>query len=304
MTEPRRTDSTAEKMGQITTQVRLQLMSDLHLETPRMLPMYASFHIEPESPYLALLGDIGSAHDDRLFAFLEEQLEQFEAVFYVLGNHEPYQPEDSTKSLTREDAVAAMQRFEADAAARKEENPGTSLGRFVLLDRRRYDVDDRVTILGCTLFSRIEEEQRSTVSLFVSDFSNIANWTVDAHNAAHEIDLAWLNEQVASISRDEPHRTIAILTHYSPTVLPEASDPEHAEDDRGVRSAFATDLSGEVCWTSASVELWGFGHTHYNCDFVCEAKRVVANQRGYGREESYDFYADKVVELGAGRREG
>lgn len=273
-------------------------MSDLHLETPRMLPMYTSFHIEPKCPYLALLGDIGSAHDHRLFAFLEEQLAQFEVVFYVLGNHEPYQPEDSPESVTREDAIFAMQDFEADVTTRRTGATGPSLGRFVFLDRRRHDIDDRITILGCTLFSQIAESQKSTVSMFVSDFSKISNWTVDTHNEAHMADLAWLNEQVESISHDETHRTIIILTHYSPTTLPEANDQEHVEDDSGVQSAFVTDLSGEICWTSPSVKLWGFGHTHYNCDFVSHSKRVVANQRGYGREERFDFYGDKVVELG------
>ncbi|SPO03944.1 related to Ser/Thr protein phosphatase superfamily [Cephalotrichum gorgonifer] len=305
MATPKPTEAMIEGGGQ--SIIRLQLMSDLHLETPHMLPMYTSFNVEPKCPYLALLGDIGSAYDGRLFSFLEEQLEQFEIVFYVLGNHEPYQLEVSPKSLMREDAIAAMEKFEADIRARREGSiGGFSLGRFVFLDRRRYDINDKVTILGCTLFSHIIESQKSTVSLFVSDFSNIPAWTVDAHNEAHKADLAWLNGQVESVSRDEPHRTIAILTHYSPTALPEANDPEHAEDNRGVQSAFVTDLSGEVCWTSPLVKLWGFGHTHFNCDFVEQGagKRIVANQRGYGREDKFDFYVDKVVELGHGRQAG
>lgn len=300
MTDAKSADATAENEGQIVG-IRLQVMSDLHLETPRMLPMYTSFHIDPACPYLALLGDIGSAHDARLLNFIEAQLAQFEIVFYVLGNHEPYQPEDPAgRIVAREDTVATMERFEADVSAR-EVDEGASLGRFVFLNRRRYDLDESVTILGCTLFSEILEEQKRTVSLFVSDFSNFPNWTVSDHNDAHRADLAWLNEQVASISRDEPHRVVAVLTHYSPTVHSEANDPEHAEDERGVQSAFVTDLSGEVCWTSPAVKLWAFGHTHYNCDFVDGEKMVVANQRGYGRDERYNFYADKVVELEIGR---
>jgi hypothetical protein len=48
------------------------------------LPMYFDFHIKAIGSYLALLGDIGNAYDDRLFQFLERQLQQFEIVFYVL----------------------------------------------------------------------------------------------------------------------------------------------------------------------------------------------------------------------------
>lgn len=144
----------------------------------------------------------------------------------------------------------------------------TSFGEFILLNRKRFDLSDTVTILGCTLFSLVADSQRSTVSLFVSDFSNISDWTVDAHNVAHRADLEWLNHEVDAISRDSPDRMIVIFTHYSPTSLPEANNPEHQKDDRGVKTAFVTDLSRETCWTSPLVRLWTFGHTHFNCDFV------------------------------------
>ncbi|KAK1766100.1 Ser/Thr protein phosphatase [Phialemonium atrogriseum] len=283
--------------------ISLQIMSDLHLETPRFFPMYSDFHLKPGCAYLALLGDIGNAHDARLFGFLEKQLQQFRVVFYIIGNHEPYQDQDSvdSQSYTHQDTVAKMEDFEEAIAQRRKveiREVGTpSIGQFVFLNRNRFDISDTITILGCTLFSNVTESQRSTVSLFVSDFSNILGWTVDSHNAAHKVDLEWLNAQVTTITRDEPHRSIVILTHYSPTSASEANDPEHLEDSGGVQSAFVTDLAREVCWTSPSVRLWAFGHTHYNCDFVdaVTGKRVVANQRGYGREDAFDFDPDKVV---------
>jgi len=64
------------------SQVPLQILSDLHLETPATLPTYSSFTIEPKAPYLALLDDIGHVADDRLFGFLTVQLRQFKIVFY------------------------------------------------------------------------------------------------------------------------------------------------------------------------------------------------------------------------------
>ncbi|KAM0325455.1 hypothetical protein ACHAQA_007442 [Verticillium albo-atrum] len=306
------------------------IMSDLHLETPRCRPLYNSFTVTPRSRFLALLGDIGSVHDARLFSFLESQLQKFEIVFYVLGNHEPYrreslfqEDEDPGVAYTLEAAVKIIENFEAANAdtlaslANEGEAAGqqkaAKLGRFVFLNRRRYDISETVTILGATLFSHIADEQRQTTSLFVSDFSNIQDWTVDAHNSAHAGDLAWLNREVEAIkresevgeqqpvgigsgSRSSRARSVVILTHYSPTCLPQANDPEHLEDERGVQSAFATDLSGEPCWTAPCVKVWAFGHTHFNCDFVDErGKRVVANQRGYGREDAFDFDGEKVV---------
>ncbi|KAK7713360.1 hypothetical protein SLS64_004610 [Diaporthe eres] len=275
----------------------LQIMSDLHLETPKFLPMYNEFQIEPRAKYLALLGDIGIAGDDNLFDFLTRQLGQFEVIFYVLGNHEPY-------SSRYEDAVARMEAFERSIASRtglgqKDENSHFGFSRFVFLNRRRFDLSSKVTILGCTLFSHISDEQRSTVALFISDFSNIADWSVDRHNTAHQADLAWLNAEVEAIARDEPQRSVVVLTHHSPTAAPESNDPEHVEDSRGVQSAFVTDIQKEPCWMSPSVKVWAFGHTHYNCEFVdgMTGKLVVANQRGYGREDIYDFDGGKTIDI-------
>lgn len=277
----------------------LQIMSDLHLETPRLLPMYNDFQIEPRAKSLALLGDIGIAGDDSLFDFLTRQLRQFEVVFYVLGNHEPY-------SSVYEDTMARMEAFERSIASRREleqqrdsRHSDVSHGRFVFLNRRRFDLSDKVIILGCTLFSHISDEQHSTVSLFISDFFNIIDWSVDKHNAAHRADLAWLNAQVEAIARDEPHRGVVVLTHYSPTAAIEANDPEHMEDSRGVQSGFVTDLQEEPCWMSPLVKVWAFGHTHYNCEFVDgkTGKLVVANQRGYGREDMFNFDVDKTIQI-------
>lgn len=272
-------------------------MSDLHLETPKFLPMYTEFQIEPRAKYLALLGDIGIAADDSLFDFLTRQLRQFEVVFYVIGNHEPY-------SSSYGHAVERLEAFEQSVASMRalgqqdDESP-PSLGQFVFLNRRRFDLSSRVTILGCTLFSHISDEQRSTVSLFVSDFANIADWSVEKHNASHRANLAWLNAEVEAIARDEPYRTAVVLTHYSPTAAPEANDPEHVEDSRGVQSAFVTDLREELCWMSPVVKVWAFGHTHYNCEFVdgTTGKLVVANQRGYGREDNFNFDGDKTIDI-------
>lgn len=127
-----------------------------------------------------------------------------------------------------------------------------------------------------------------------SDFSCIEDWIVEDHNQAFLADLAWLNAQVRSIADTEPERKIIILTHHSPTIFPVAINPAHSQS--GVSSGFSTDLSGEVCWTSRNVKVWGFGHTHFNCDFIDDAtgKRVVTNQRGH---EAAGFDGKACIEL-------
>lgn len=225
--------------------MKILILSDLHLETSSTRPTYLEFTIPPSCPYLALLGDIGLATDDRLFDFLSQLLKRFEIVFYLMGNHE-------THGISYPAAKSIFQSFSEKISQNRISDP--SIGRFILLDQTRYDISDTVTILGCTLYSAISPEQEQSVQLYVSDFERIVDWTVKDHNAAHISELTWLNEQGLHITKSEPQRRIIIFTHYSPTTAPEANDPHHPKDISSVRSAFVTNLSVEPCWTSQAVK--------------------------------------------------
>lgn len=274
-------------------------MSDLHLETPKARPSYEDFEIQPKCNCLALLGDIGNVSDPRLFDFFNRQLQQFETMLYLLGNHEAY-------GITFAEARETVRNFEAEVAERRRSPDGSKTGKFVFLERSRYDLTKDLTVFGCTLFSLITLEQRGSVARFVSDFSEINEWTIDSHNASHRVDLQWLNSQVFDCVQNEPHRSIVVLTHHSPTALEAANDSKHIEDGNQIRSAFTTDLSDQPCWTSPQVKLWAFGHTHFNCDVIepQTKKRIVCNQKGYKKAESLDFSASKVVDIEIEARRG
>jgi Calcineurin-like phosphoesterase len=263
----------------------IQILSDLHLEAPSA---YDVFSITPKAPYLALLGDIGNSRDDGLFQFLKNQLEKFKVVFLVLGNHEPY----------HSDWAETRKKFRSfDEKIRQRRMQGEAVGKFVLLDRTRYDISPDVTILGCTLYSKISDEQREHVSFGLNDFYHIKDWNVELHNAAHSVDVKWLNEQVELISQTEPHRRVTILTHHNPCVLKQSVDPRHAKST--LASGFSTDLSNEACWAHSIVRTWVFGHTHFNCDFKDPktGKRVVTSQRGYYFAQAAAFDAEKTISL-------
>ncbi|KAK4463659.1 hypothetical protein QBC42DRAFT_304716 [Cladorrhinum samala] len=263
--------------------VSFQIISDNHLEAPKG---YDIFTITPKAPYLALLGDIGVVlHKEELSSFLLSQLSHFKIVFFLPGNHEAYRA-DWESVATFIDDVSEL------ARQKRHENP--SLGLFVPLVRGRYDIDENTTVLGCTLFSNVPAAQMLEVGMRLNDFHVIRNWTVKEHNACHARDLAWLNEQVVLL--ENSGRKIAIFTHHSPTTDSRANDPQHAGST--ISSGFRTDLSKEKCWTSESVKLWAFGHTHYNCDFADEhGKRVYTNQRGYAFAQAEGFDGKKTVTL-------
>ena len=265
----------------------IQILSDLHLESPSAYDVY---EITPTAPHLALLGDIGNTNHPDLFQFLQSQLSKFETVFFLLGNHEPYHSDwASAKKLLSE--------FEQDMNERRTAGD-KGIGRFVLLDQTRYDLPEHdVTILGCTLYSRITPAQDERVSFGLNDFYHIADWTTQQHNDAHANDLARLNLMVEDIAKESSTRRIAIFTHHCPTLDKRTVDPAHLASP--ISSGFSTDLSKEICWESSTVVLWAFGHTHYNCDFKDEGtgKRVVANQRGCYFAKSIGFEPDKIIGL-------
>ncbi|KAK1590358.1 uncharacterized protein LY79DRAFT_555111 [Colletotrichum navitas] len=270
-----------------TKMASIQIMSDLHLSHQD----YKSYPIEPNAPYLALLGDVGCVKDASFVDFLDRQLTAFRIVFHVLGNHEPY-------GSSWDDTIERLQNFQEVNRRNREEDPSAGLGEYVLMYQREYMIPDtNVTILGCTLFSNVPDSKLTAVSNGLNDFWAIDDWTVEEHCQRHNEDLAWLNSRVKAITRD-PRRTIAILTHHSPTENSRAVEPLHANSN--LQSGFSTDVRGQLCWESPKVKLWAFGHTHYNCDFVDEqtGKRVYTNQKGYSSGHSAGFRAGNVVQLG------
>jgi len=272
--------------------IQFQIVSDLHLETPTASKLYDTFKLPIHASNLLLVGDIGLAIDDGLFRFLKRLLDETpnRRIFYVMGNHEAYQ-------MTHTRAWERLRWFEEHARTRYRE-------RFVFLHRTRYDLNEKITILGCTLWSKISDAQASDVHNRLTDFyrlRGIRDWSLDSHMEEHRKDLMWLNNEVERIYQNEPERQIVIATHHSPTIDPRASNPRH--NGSSVSSGFVTSLEQEPCWISPAVKLWAFGHTHYNCAYKDEStgKLVVANQKGYTTIDAPDGSGlrDFIVEVGS-----
>ena len=291
---------------------RFQLISDLHLETPIQAPSYSYFsdpaNFPLHAPNLFLLGDIGLvAHTQPLLLFLRSLLNRdiHLRIFYVMGNHEPY-------TTTLENAIATFKDWEKLLNMEFE-------GRFHFLDKTRVDIDSRVTILGCTLWSHVPAHHAYNVITTVKGFrdkTGIWDRSLGDHNADHARDLWWLNANVRTIEEEEPEREIIILTHHSPTTDPRANS-KRFPPERSLNSAFRTDLSSEKCWMSPSVKVWAFGHTHFSCQFVDEGnqvgrdgkdedvkrrKLVVANQKGYAYAEGEGNW--NIEPMVVGREDG
>lgn len=82
-----------------------------------------------------------------------------------------------------------------------------------------------------------------------------------------------------------------VLTHHAPS--PRSIPPKFQGDP--LNCAFASDLDALVMESKAL--LWVHGHIHSQSDYQIGSTRVVANPRGYPREEVGDFRADWVLEV-------
>ncbi|KAJ0163919.1 Uncharacterized protein CTA2_2118 [Colletotrichum tanaceti] len=242
--------------------VRIQILSDLHLEVGQQ---YSSYSFPASAPLLLLGGDVGRLVDyDGYLKFLEAQACRYEKVFLVLRNHEFY-------GLDYDSGI--------NEARRLSEEPSLAR-RLVLLHRTRWDdPESSLTILGCTLWSAIPESARPIVESKVNDFKKIQDWSAQKHNRIHAQETAWLRRQVAQMpsrAANNQARRLLVATHHAPCTEG-TSRPEHASNPW--TPAFATDLLGQEEWTG--VRVWVFGHTHYSADFIKDGIRLVANQRGY-----------------------
>lgn len=249
------------KHHQSLSRVRIQILSDLHLEIGQQ---YSTFEIPVTAPYLILAGDVGRLSDGEQFRdFLQRLVPRCKRIFLVLGNHEFYGLDYGT-ALQRAQALEQEQSLQ---------------GKVTLLHKTRWsDPDSDLTILGCTLWSAIPPAAHDIVKARINDFKKISGWSVEEHNKIHADELRWLRGQVEQIA-DDPGavtRQLLVVTHHAPC-LDGTSSPEHVGNPW--TPAFATDLLSDGVWKR--VQTWVFGHTHYSADFVRNGTRVVSNQRGY-----------------------
>jgi hypothetical protein len=181
---------------------------------------YFTFEIPPSAPYWVLAGDIGFLTNyDAYLAFLAWQTQCFKKVFLVLGNHEFY-------GLSLTTGLEQARKLEVEPILK---------GRMVLLHQKRFDVpNSSISILGCTVWSKIQANAQQVVQMKVSDFRKITDWSAASHNAAHEVDLSWLKTQVAELRKryygcrktKPPERTIVIITLHAPSAQ-KTADPKH-----------------------------------------------------------------------------
>lgn len=252
--------------------MKLQILSDLHLETEAFEPEPA-----PGADALVLAGDVDSTW---------EGLARFAGwptpVIFVAGNHE----------FDRRELRQAWPALRARCEA---------LG-LRLLERETLTLADaqgrRVRFLGTVRWSDFElfgPKQRDKAIRAARYFVEVMRSTRDGAPfdaaAVREEALACRDWLAAELGRPQaPGERTVVITHYGPSLR--SADPRYGAQPGTASFCNADDdLLGQV-------DLWIHGHLHCRQDWRAGRCRVVSNARGHGpRGETADHDGLFTVEV-------
>jgi len=242
--------------------MRLQLLSDLHLETESYVPEAAE-----GADLLVLAGDIDS-HWDALERFRDWPV----PVVFVAGNHE-FDGRDLVDASTA--LRACCERLGISMLERE---------RLVVVDRQ----GQRVRIVGTIrwsdfdLFGALGRARAMRAGVYFMDLMQATRdglpFDVDAMRDEALACRAWLAAELQQADSDWD-RTV-VITHFAPSVR--SADPRY-----GARSGTASFCNADDDLLPFA-DLWLHGHLHCVHDYRVahdggKSTRVVCNARGHER---------------------
>lgn len=254
---------------------KLQIVSDVHLEfySVKTIPT-----IIPCAENIALLGDIGKPFEDTYKLFLSQQSKNFKQVFVLMGNHEYY---NCTKTVTM--------------ILEKAKIVCSSFPNVHLLDNSTYDLTEKTTLVGCTLWSlcdyqtslRMNDFYKIHVDFYKNDLPETLKIrkpiTIKMYNDWHIKDVAWLENNIKE--QQKRNKQVIVLTHHAPL---------HVMNGKYVNSPIQSGFSSDLHHLfKPPVISFANGHIHSNCDVIENNIRCVSNAMGYPKEDT--GYLENVV---------
>lgn len=251
--------------------MKIQLLSDLHLETEVFTPRPA-----PGADLLVLAGDV-----DSTWAGLQHFADWPVPVLFVPGNHE----------FDRRDVDEALAGLRARCDA---------LG-VTLLEREAHVLTAtdgrRIRFLGTTRwcdFDLFGEKERPRAMRAASYFVNVMRSTRGGNPfdpvAVREEALrcrAWLAAELDRLpTADTPWDVTVVVTHFGPSLR--SADPRYGRQPGTASFCNADDD------LLAGAQLWIHGHLHCRHDYLVPhaggVTRVVSNARGHSHKGESDAF--------------
>ena len=256
------------------TAMKIQVLSDLHLEHGGSLPAH-----HPETDAIVLAGDL-APYTEGLLENLADQWSGAPHILYVLGNHEFYGTD--------------IEETRAQIATECEDTG------IHLLDPGIVRIDG-VRFIGATLWTDFRLEgvadeigAHMRVSREVSDFLGAIqhqgrDFTTGDSVERHRTDRAFIEHELEAAER-EGDRTV-VITHHAPS--PRSVRPWFEGDP--YNPAFASNLDAVIARYQPA--LWIHGHMHDPVDEYLGDTRLFANPAGYGYENKPEFDSALCIDL-------
>ena len=267
--------------------MKIQYISDLHLEFAENREFLRENPIIPSADYLCIAGDTGyltnrrknhlfEKYADSLFDFCSKNWKQ---TFVIPGNHEWYGGYPYLKTPTKYSIFPNV----------------TFLNNKCINIETDEDYD--LTIYGGTLWSQIPEVDYCAVMGGMNDYkcirysSNVC-FTVGLSNEAHmqaKLRIKALLDKRQRLRESKPHKLV-IVTHH-------ACHPDCILDKYNgstLNSAYYTDLRDVI--VQLEPEAWIFGHTHATNSFIFNNTIIAENCLGYSWYGT-NFKPDQTINI-------
>lgn len=250
--------------------MKIQYASDLHLEFAKNAQFLEKNPLVPKGDILVLAGDIiPFALLSKHLSFFEKLSTQFEAVYWLPGNHEYYHYDMADKCGSFKEEIAAN----------------------VFLVNNTSVVHNRVKLIFSSLWSKISLENQYFIQYQLNDFKMIKyqghRMKVHHFNQQHEEALHFIQSEL----KKEKEEKIAVFTHHCPTFL---NYPEAFKSSK-LNEAFATELHDFIY--DSPIDAWVYGHHHTNTpDFRIHKTQLLTNQLGYVEfRDTQSFDSQKCI---------
>ena len=260
--------------------IRIQYVSDLHLEFPQNRQWIAKHPLEVTGNILIVAGDtayldLPDSKSDTYSAyqFWDWASKNYSQVIVCFGNHDFYGYYD----------LATMPN---GFCKEIRHNIHAYYNSVVHLDG--------IDIIVSTLWSKIKPYDAFLTEKNVSDFYRIKynghRLTADDFNLEHERCLAFIQQAISESDAEK----IIVVTHHVPTQLCTAAEFL----DSPINVAFTVELGDFIA--DSRIDYWIYGHSHRNIKAQIGDTLIMSNQLGYVSDNEHlknEFNPSAMIEV-------
>lgn len=278
--------------------MKIQYISDLHLEFPGNRDYIKNNPIIPSADVLIIAGDTGylngrrthHIYDKSCDKFFEYCSENWKYTFVIPGNHEWYGCRCMDTTPTKYNIC----------------------DNVIFLNNRISDAIDigdeyKLKVFGATLWSNIPAKDYGEVSRRMNDYNFIKYSQHTSFRVGLSIEehfktvnnIKWLSNKTTRLNpkiynhipSHEPYKLV-IATHHG--CHPDCINEKYISSS--LNSAYYTDLRELI--DIIQPEAWIFGHTHHTQSFKYNDTIIAENSLGYvDYGESSHFKHDQTIEI-------